>query len=72
MDKLSPKKILTFITVIVALFHIREITELLAPIYRWFAESLGQMRHFPPGARSAIAFLTIILIVMVALKSINK
>lgn len=72
MQELSLKKICLFIVFVMALFHFNKIIELLAPIYWWFADSLGAMRNFPPGAQSAIAFLTIVWIVMIVFKSINK
>lgn len=72
MPQISLTKLLIFIAAITILCHLNDIGRFIAPVYWWFAESLGFMRNFPEGARAAIAFLTIIWLIMIVCKTINK
>ena len=72
MEKISLRKILIIIAVIIMLVHRKAIFEFFGKVFQWFAESLDFMRAFPPGARAAIAYLTIILVVVIVFKTINK
>lgn len=72
MEKISLRKILIIIAVIIILARRKTIFEFFDKVLQWFAESLNFMRAFPPGARAAIAYLTIILIVVIVFKTINK
>jgi len=72
MPKLSLVKIFAAIIGIILLLHLREILEFIGTVYEWFAESLEFMRHFPDGARAAIAYLTIILVIVIVFKTIDK
>jgi hypothetical protein len=72
MPKLSITKIFAAIAGILILLHLRNIFEFIGSIYEWFARSLRFMRHFPEGAQAAIAYLTIILVIVIVFKTINK
>jgi hypothetical protein len=73
MEKeLSLTKIFMAIFGFIVLLHLKEIYSVIGNIYEWFAESLEFMRHFPRDAQAAIAFLTIILVIVLVVKTINK
>jgi len=72
MPKLSLTKIFTAIVGIIILLHLRGILEFIGSIYEWFAEGLQFMRDFPEGAQAAISYLTIILVIVIVFKTINK
>jgi len=72
MPKISLTKIFAAIIGIIVLLHLKEIFEFIGNICEWFARSLRFMRHFPPGAQAMIAYLTIILVIVLVFKTINK
>jgi len=72
MPKLSLTKIFAVIIAIIVMLHLREIFEFIGTICEWFAESLRFLRHFPEGAQAAIAYLTIILVIVIVFKNINR
>ena len=72
MPQLSLTKILIAIIAIIALLHLRDILNVLSQIYEWFANSLGFMKYFPQGAQVAIAFYSILLVIVLVFKTIKK
>jgi hypothetical protein len=72
MQKLSLTKIFAAIAGILILMYLRNIFEFIGDICEWFARSLRFMRHFPEGAQAAIAYLTIILVIVIVFKTINR
>ena len=72
MQNLSLKKISIAIVGIIALFHLDEILDFIRAVFHWFGDSLALMHNFPDDAQAAIAFCTIILIVVIISKTINR
>ena len=72
MPTLSLKKIFLAIAGIIVLFHLRDILRVFQPAYFWLCESLEGMNDFSDGAQAAIAFVTLILIAVIALRFFNK
>jgi hypothetical protein len=72
MPTLSLKKIFTAIIGVMILIRLGDILRALQPAYFWLCESLSEFRYFPRGAQAAIAFYTIILIIVLIFKWLNK
>lgn len=72
MPTLSLKKIMLAILGVIALVNLNEILNALAPVLEWFRNSLFGLYEFPRGAQTAIAFLTIVLIVVIIAKHKNN
>jgi hypothetical protein len=72
MPQLSLKKILTAIVVIIILVHLGEILDNIEAIRHWFVDRLRFVDDFPDGAQAAIAFCSILLIVVIVFKTINR
>ena len=72
MPTLSLRKIFTAIIGILILIHLGDILRAFQPVYIWLCESLAEFRNFPRGAQAAIAFYTIILIIILIFKWLNK
>jgi len=72
MPKLSLTKIFATIIGIIVLLHLQDIFEFIGNIYEWFARSLRFMRNFPEGMQAAIAFCSILLVVVFIYKTVNK
>jgi hypothetical protein len=72
MPTLSLKKIFTAIIGILILIHLKDFLRAVQPAYLWLCESLAEFRYFPRGAQAAIAFYTIILIIVLIFKWLNK
>ena len=68
MPPLSLSKIFIAILGILALAHLKEIFSALAPVGWWFRDSLFGMYNYPAGAQTAIAFLSIVLVVALIVK----
>ena len=71
MPPLSLNKIMTAIMFIVILWHLKSILHYLEPVFVWLSSSLQGLYDFPAGAQTAIAFLTLILIVVLIVKHHN-
>lgn len=69
MNEFSFRKLFLFIGSMVVLYYLKSIIDVFKNIYGWFAESLSFMRDFPEGAQAAIAFLTVIWLVMLVWKT---
>ena len=72
MKKLSSTKIFTFIVIVIILANLSSIFKVFGFILVWFGKSLNGLNQFPEGAQTAIAFLSILLLVVMIYKSINK
>jgi hypothetical protein len=57
---------------LIILFHIKDVIGVIRQIYNWLEESLEYMRDFPEGMQAAIAFCSILLIVVLIFKTVNK
>jgi len=68
MPPLSLKQIFLAILGILALIHRTEIFEALEPIGWWFRDSLFGLYDFPRGAQTAIAFLSLVFLVVAIVK----
>lgn len=62
MPRLSIKKILVIVAVILALTHLPQIVNAIQPVYEWFCDSLNVIREFPRGMQAAIAIGLIVLV----------
>jgi hypothetical protein len=72
MAPLSLKKILILGVCIALWFYRKAILEALAPMGWWFRDSLDGLYDFPKGAQTAIAFLSIVLVVVLIAKHFRK
>ncbi len=72
MPTLSLKKIALIVIGIIVLFHLKAILHALASVYAWFGENLAGMRDFPAGARAAIAFATLLLMLVLVCKHLDQ
>jgi len=72
MPKLSLTKIFAAIIGIIVLLHVNDILEVIGQIYEWLARSLRFMRNFPQDAQATIAFCSILLVVVLIFKAVNK
>jgi len=72
MKKLSSTKIFTFIVVVILLVNLSSVFKLFGAILVWFGKSINGLNQFPEGAQTAIAFLSILLVVVMIYKSVNK
>jgi hypothetical protein len=68
MPKLSLNKIVMAIIAILLLVNLRNILGFFEPLFYWFQDSLDGLYDFPEGAQTAIAFLTIILVIVLISK----
>ncbi len=69
---MSLKKIFTAIFGVMFLIHLKDILRAFEPAYFWFCDSLDGLRDFEDGAQAAIAVATLILIVVLTLRVLNK
>lgn len=65
MKKNGSTKIFAFIVIVILLVNLKS-------IHGWFATSLSGLNNFPEGAQTAIAFLSIIWVVVMIFKIVNK
>ena len=72
MPQLSLKKMAIAIIGIILLVHLGEILDNIEAIRRWFIDHLAFIDDFPDGAQAAIAFYSIVLIVVIVLKTMRK
>ncbi len=72
MPTLSLKKIFAAIIGIIALVHLRSILRVFQSVYSWLGESLEGLNNFSEGARTAIAFSSLLLAVVLALRFFDK
>ena len=72
MPTLSLKKIFAAIIGIIALVHLRSILRVFQSVYSWLGESLEGLNDFSEGAQTAIAFCSVLLAVVVALRFLDK
>ena len=72
MPTLSLKKIFIAIAGIILLSHLKDILKAIQPIYIWFGESLDGVRNFDDGLQTAIAFLSILFVLVCVFKTFNK
>lgn len=72
MKKLSFRKIILLVLVIFLLANMKPIAVACRLLCNWFAESLAGLNNFSEGAQTAIAFTSIILLVVLIFKQINK
>ncbi len=72
MPALSLKKIFAAIIGIIALVHLRSILRVFQSVYSWLGESLEGLNDFSEGAQAAIAFCSILLAVVLAVRFFNK
>jgi hypothetical protein len=68
MPKLSLNKIIAATIAIMVLINLRNILTFFEPLFFWFQDSLDGLYDFPEGAQTAIAFLTIILVIVLVTK----
>jgi hypothetical protein len=71
MPSLSLTKIFIAIIAVIILLHLKNILGVISQIYEWFSESLSFTRDFPEGMRAAIAFCSILLVMVYIFKTIN-
>lgn len=72
MPTLSLKKIFLAIAGIMLLIHLKDILGAIQPAYSWFGESLARIRDFEEGAQAAIAFYSIIFVIILIFRWFNK
>ena len=72
MQNLSLQKIFLAIVGIIALCHLDKILDAIGAIYCWFGDRLAFIDDFPDGAQAAIAFSSILLIVVIVYKTMNR
>lgn len=72
MNRLSFRKISTIIIVIVVLINLKNISSSVRSGCGWFGESLSGLNNFSEGAQTAIAFVSILLVVVLIYNMINK
>lgn len=72
MQKLSLIKIFTFIIVVILLAYLKAISSFFGSICSWFAVALDGLNNFSKGAQTAIAFTSVLLVVVLIFKHINK
>lgn len=70
--KLSLTKIFLAIIGLIILFHIKDVLKVFRQIFSWFSESLSFINDFPEDAQAAIAFCSILLVVVIIFKTVNK
>ena len=71
-QRLSLTKVIIVITGIVMLFHLEKVGEVMEPAMEWFQDSLYGLYNFPPGAQTAIAFLSILAVIVLVYRHIHK
>ena len=72
MKKLSPTKILTFVVIVMVLANLSSVLKIFGFMLVWFGKSINGLNQFPEGAQTAIAFLSILLVVVMIFKIVNK
>ena len=72
MPEISLKKIAILILGLIVLFNLRRIGEAIEPVFEWFSDSLHGLNDFPEGAQTAIAFLSLVLLVVLIVKHFQK
>jgi len=72
VERVSLRKIGIAIVGLIALMHLSRIKAAVRPILEWFREALGGFHNFSSGAQTAIAFFTIILLVVILSKRFGK
>jgi hypothetical protein len=66
------ENIVGLVVVIIVLANLKVISKTFQSIYQWFAESLDGLNNFPEGAKAAIAFCSVLLVVVMVFKLIQK
>ena len=72
MKKMSSTKIFTFIVIVIILANLSSIFKVFGIMLVWFGKSLNGLNQFPEGAQSAIAFLSVLLLVVMFFKLMQK
>ncbi len=72
MKKLSTTKIFAFIVIVMLLVNLSSVFKLFGTILVWFGKSINGLNQFPEGAQTAIAFLSVLLVVVMIFKIVNK
>ena len=70
--KIKWGNIFGLIVLIIVLVNAKPISKAFHSMAEWFTESLDGLNDFSPGAQTAIAFTSIVLVIVVIFKSINK
>lgn len=65
-------KIVTAIVGLIVLCNLKKIFQFIEPLFEWYQESLDGLYDFPRGAQTAIAFLSIVLVVVLVVKHFRK
>jgi hypothetical protein len=68
MPPLSLKKIFIAILSVIALINLNKIHDAFAPVAEWFRDSLFGLYDFPRGAQTAIAFLSLVFLIVAIVK----
>lgn len=72
MEKLSFRKIAALIIVILLLINLKAISNFLRSTFNWFATSIDGLNNFSDGAQTAIAFTSVLMVVVLIYSTINK
>ena len=72
MKKISSSKVVIIIAVMILMINLRPILKCGGVFFEWFAKSLTFLNQFPEGAQAAIAFTSILLVVVIIFKLIQK
>lgn len=72
MEKLSFRKIAVLIIIIFLLINLKAISNSIRSMCNWFGTSLNGLSNFSNGAQTAIAFVSVLLVVVLIFKTINK
>lgn len=64
--------ILGLIITLIALINLKAISNFLRSICSWFAASIDGLNNFSEGAQTAIAFTSVLLVVVLLFKLIQK
>jgi len=70
--KLSLTKIFIFIAGVILLINLKDIFKIIKTIHVWLAKSLDGLNQFSEGAQTAIAFTSILLVVVMIYKLIER
>ena len=72
MERLSFRKISALIIVILLLVNLKAISFFFRTTFSWFAASIEGLNNFSEGAQTAIAFTSVLLVVVLIYNTINK
>jgi type II secretory pathway component PulF len=72
MPQLSIKKIMQFIVLVIVLMHLKTLLQGVKRALSWFTQSLSGLNNFPEGGQTAIAFLSILLVVFMIFKLLHR